>query len=129
MEEALDELIDSGRADGYGQRIMILLTDGNANRWNGRGYSEGNNSYDFLGKTVHTRIHPTVGGAMEDQTRRARANNVRIYCVTFGNSVDTEVHREIARNTQGAYYYAANHEDLTAVFVDIFRRLPPLITM
>jgi hypothetical protein len=38
------------------------------------------------------------------------------------------VHRLIARNTRGAFYYAADHQYLTDIFMDIFRRLPPKIT-
>ena len=128
MEAALDEFIDSGRADGFGQRVMVLLTDGNANRWHGTGYGSSSNTFELLGETVTTNIHPTVADAMGQQAERARQNDVRIYCVTFGDDVDTEVHRVIAQHTNAAYYYSANHSDLTDIFVDIFRRLPPIIT-
>jgi hypothetical protein len=129
MEDALDELIDSGRAEGFGQRIMILLTDGNANTLYGDYYSDDDTyTYQFMGEQVTTAIHPNVGWAMEDETVRARHDGVRIYCVTFGLDVDTEVHRQIARATGGAYYHSADHESLTDIFVDIFRRLPPIIT-
>jgi len=129
MKAALDELIDSGRAEGFGQRILILFTDGYANQLNGHYYEDGNiRSYEFLGKTVTTKIHPTVASAMEQQTLRAKANGVRIYAVSFGTDVDTEVHRQIALLTDGAYYYSEDHEDLIEIFMDIFRRLPPLMT-
>jgi len=129
IKAALDELIDSGRAEGFGQRIVILLTDGYANQLNGYYYEDGRiRSYEFLGKTVTTKIHPTVASAMEQQTLRAKANGVRIYAVSFGTDVDTEVHRQIALVTDGAYYYSEDHEDLIDIFVDIFRRLPPLMT-
>ena len=36
MESANDEFILSGRANAYGHRVMILLTDGMANTINGR---------------------------------------------------------------------------------------------
>ncbi len=129
MDRALDEMVDSGRADGFGQRIMILLTDGNANYSNGNDYGNGNYSYDFMGETVNTRIHPTVGEAMEQQTKRAASNGVRIYTVSFGDSADQQLHQRIAEVTNGAYYYSQDHEDLTDIFIDIFRRLPPIITM
>jgi hypothetical protein len=129
MQDGFDELIDSGRADGFGQRIAILLTDGNANTLYGDYYADDDtHTYEFLGETVTTQIHPVVGAAMETQANRARNNGVRVYCVTFGTDVDTEVHRQIARATDAAYYYAADHDSLTDVFVDIFRRLPPIIT-
>ena len=128
MEAANDELIASGRAEGYGQRAMILLTDGYANMLQGSSYSSSyTRTYEFLGQNVTTKIHPTVAAAMAQEALRARANGVRIYCVTFGTDVDTELHREMAMETNGAYYYAADHEGLTDIFIDIFRRLPPLL--
>jgi len=129
MDSGLDELIDSGRAEGYGQRLMILLTDGNANILNGTNYANGTTrTFDFLGHSVTTKIHPTIAAAMATQVQRAKAGSVRIYCVTFGADCDTAIHSRISAETGGAYYYSADHEDLTAIFVDIFRRLPPLLT-
>ena len=129
MDAANDELIDSGRAEAYGEKIMILLTDGYANMLNGNYYADGGTyTYDFLGQSVTTDIHPTVGAAMEQQTARAKQAGVRIYSVSFGADVDVEVHRQISKETNGAYYYSADHEDLTDIFIDIFRRLPSIIT-
>ncbi len=129
MEAALDELLFSDRAEGFGQRIMLLMTDGNANQMNGVYYGSGGPySYEFMGKTVTTGIHPDVGAAMEFQTRRAISNSVRIYTVSFGEGADREVHQEIAKATNGAYYYSEDHEELVPIFIDIFRRLPPVIT-
>ncbi|NLW50482.1 MAG: VWA domain-containing protein [Candidatus Brocadiaceae bacterium] len=128
MRGALDELIDSGRASGFGHKVMILLTDGCANVLNGRTYDSTTVTYQFLGESVTTEIHPTVGAAMATQTQRARNGGVRVYCVTFGNDVDTDVHRVIAEKTNAAHYYSADHSNLTDMFLDIFRRLPPIIT-
>ena len=128
MADALDEIIDSGRANAVGHRIMILLTDGCANMVNGSSYDNNTRTYTFMGEQVTTQIHPTVGAAMATQTTRASNGSVRTYCVTFGADADAEVHRVIARKTNGAYYYSVDHENLTDMFVDIFRRLPPVIT-
>jgi hypothetical protein len=129
MELGLDELIDSGRAEGFGQKIMILMTDGNANQYRGNYYGDGETYYyEFIGKSVSTGIHPYVGEAMEQQALRADQNGVRIYSVSFGEDADREVHQQISRVTDGAYYHSENHEDLTEIFVDIFQRLPPVIT-
>ena len=129
MAAANAELLDSGRAEGFGQRIQILLTDGNANMLHEASYSDSTTrTYQFLGRTVTTNIHPTVAAAMEQEALRARNGGTRIYCVTFGSATDVEVHRQIALATNGAYYYAADHEDLSDIFVDIFRRLPSLLT-
>jgi len=128
MEDALDELIDSGRAEEFGHKVMILLTDGCANMLHEVNYANSTQTYQFIDEQVTTQIHPTVGAAMAQQTLRAKSKGVRTYCVTFGTDVDTEIHRVIARTTNAAYYYSADHENLTDMFVDIFRRLPPVIT-
>ena len=130
MKAGLDELINSGRADAYGQRIMILLTDGEANMVNGTSYSNTTQTYSFLGTSVTTEIPSQVAAAMASQTTRAISGNVRIYCVTFGTASDTAVHQAIANKTGGAFYYSGDHSgsELTDIFVDIFRRLPPVLT-
>ena len=130
MDKANDEFIDSGRATGYGQRVMILLTDGLANTVNGSYYS---NPYSmtpvtFFGQSVSCYIYQTVATAIEAQTLRARNNGIRIYTVSFGSGADQSLMPLIASKTRGAYYYAADYADLTAVFVDIFHNLPPILT-
>lgn len=125
MQKANDEMIDSGRADGYGTRIMILLTDGNANVPSG-----GDDDFEFLGHQIwNSSIRENAAREMEEETIRARNNGVIIYTVTFGDDVDSKIHPLIATETGGAHYWAANHEDLTAIFIDIFRRLPPILTL
>jgi hypothetical protein len=128
MENANAELIDSGRADGFGQRIMILLTDGQANVLHGSTYDNNQRTYTFLGQTVTSKIHPTIASVMETQARRADQHHVRIYSVSFGNDADSALHQAMSNLTGGAYYYAPDHTHLTDIFVDIFRRLPPIIT-
>ncbi len=128
MDKANDEIIDSGRADGFGQRIMILLTDGQANFLNGHSYDNNTHTFTFLGHQVTCSIHPTVASAMETQANRAEQNHVRIYTVSFGSDADTALHQLMAQKTEGSSYYAADHSHLTDIFVDIFRRLPPIIT-
>ncbi len=130
MEIANDEFILSGRASGYGHRVMILLTDGLANTVGSSYYS--NPSYPttvtFMGESVSCYIYQAVATAIEQQTLRARRNGVRIYTVSFGQGADQDLMPLIARATNGAYYYAADHEDLSDVFRDIFYNLPPILT-
>ncbi len=128
MDAGLDELIDSGRANAYGRRIMILLTDGQANMMNGYSYSTYTQTYNFLGTPVTTQIPSAVAGAMAAQVNRAIAGHVRIYCVTFGTGADTVLHRIIAEKTDGAFYHTEDTTALTDIFMDIFRRLPAIIT-
>jgi hypothetical protein len=128
MKAALDEIINSHRADAYGQRIMVLLTDGQANMTNGSNYTNSTQTYSFLGTSVTTQIPSQVGSAMATQTTRAINGNTRIYCVTFGTTSDTTVHQVIANKTGGAFYHSTDQTTLTDIFIDIFRRLPPVLT-
>jgi hypothetical protein len=59
---------------------------------------------------------------------RAASRRVRIYCVTFGKDSDTAVHQVIASKTGGAFYHATDQTALEDIFVDTFRRLPPVLT-
>jgi hypothetical protein len=128
MKVAIDELALSGRAEGFGHKIMILLTDGKANVRDGEYYA-GTESYEFLGQWVEDcEITEYVARALEEQAIRAKEESIRIYCVSFGEGADTKLQSIIASETNGAYYYAPSHEILTEVFIDIFRRLPPILT-
>jgi hypothetical protein len=131
MKVANDEFILSGNAGTYGHRVMVLLTDGLANVASSGGSYYDNNSHTvtFCGETVSCNIHPTVAAAMQTQVDRAVANGIHIYAVSFGNGADQALMPLIASATGGAYYYAADHEDLAAIFVDIFYRLPAILTM
>jgi len=128
MERALDELLLSGRAEGYGQRIVILLTDGNANLYNGDDFGNPHAAVSFLGQSVTCDIDQTVASAIAAQAQRAAANGVRIYTVSFGQGADRALMPLIADATDGAYYYADEAASLVDIFVDIFHRLPPLLT-
>ncbi len=107
---------------------MILLTDGQANMANGYSYSTYTQTYNFLGTPVTTQIPSAVASAMAAQTNRAIAGHVRIYCVTFGTGADTVLHQIIAEKTDGAFYHTDDTTTLTDIFMDIFRRLPAIIT-
>ncbi|MBS3762503.1 MAG: VWA domain-containing protein [Planctomycetes bacterium] len=127
MASAVGELTSS-RAQEYGQRIMILLTDGVANVSSGHYYNEGNGRMDPMDASVSTPIDESVYDDMGYWAHQAKQNGIRIYCVTFGSSTDQEVHEQIAGHTGGAYYYSADAGNLTDIFEDIFRRLPPILT-
>jgi hypothetical protein len=127
MTMSNNELL-SERALGYGHRIMILMTDGMANYKSGKSYDNDWHTFSFLGQNVTCQIHPTVAAAMEAQAIRARQAGIRIYTVAFGSEADQVLHPLIANYTFGAFYYAPNSEELTEIFVDIFRRLPAILT-
>jgi len=130
MQIANDEFINSGRAETYGQRIMILLTDGLANVAGGSNYGNPGSdiSVQFFGESVQCRIYQQVADAIETQTLRAKNNGIRIYTVSFGDGADQDLMPLIAQQTGGAYYYAPNYESLTDIFVDIFYNLPAILT-
>jgi hypothetical protein len=129
MQLANDELI-AAYASAFGQKIMILLTDGMANTVSGTYYDNPSSpiSITFLGHTVSCRIYQAVANALATQTSRATTNGVRIYTVSFGASADQVLMPLIAANTNGAYYYAADHSNLTDIFRDIFYHLPAILT-
>ena len=128
MDLANDELIDSGHAVAYGHQIMLLLTDGNANALNGTSYGNQTETYTFLGQRVTCAIRQVVAARMDTETRRAKNGAVRIYTVSFGADADRVLAPLIAKETNGAFYYAVDRTSLTAIFTDIFRRLPPILT-
>ena len=128
MDMANDELIDSGRATGYGHKVMILLSDGMANCLNSTNYGNATETYTFLGQSVTCQIRQTVAREMETQTLRAKGRGIRIYTVSFGADADTTLAPLIAQETNGAFYYAVDHDSLTEIFTDIFQRLPPILT-
>ena len=130
METANDEFIDSGRASGFGQRIMILLTDGLANTVDGNYYNNpySDESVTFFGTSVQCQIYQAVVSDIATETQRAMNNGIRIYAVSFGAGADQKLMPLIAAKTRGAYYYAADHSDLTDIFVDIFYNLPAVLT-
>jgi hypothetical protein len=130
MQLANDELISSGRASTYGHKIVILLTDGMANTVNHTYYNNPSSpvTITFFGQSVSCRIYQTVASVMETETRRAMNNGVRFYTISFGSDSDTVLMPLIAAKTNGAFYYAPNHSDLTDIFRDIFYHLPPVLT-
>ncbi len=130
MGFANDEFIDSDRASGFGQRIMILLTDGLANVVGGTNYNNPSSpvTVTFLGTSVQCEIYQQVVNSIATETQRAKNNGIRIYTVSFGAGADQHLMPLIAAKTKGAYYYAADHDDLTDIFVDIFYNLPAVLT-
>jgi Ca-activated chloride channel family protein len=130
MQAANDEFILSGRASAYGHRVMVLLTDGMANTVSGTYYDNPSSKVrvSFFGEQVSCYIYQAVATALETQTRRARENGIRVYTVSFGTDSDKDLMPRIARATNGAYYYAADHQDLTDIFQDIFYNLPAVLT-
>ena len=130
MESANDEFILSGHALGYGQRVMLLLTDGMANTIDHVYYNNPSSkvTVDFFGQDVNCYIYQQVATRIEQQTERAMENGIRVYTVSFGDGADQDIMPLIASKANGAYYYAADHENLTDIFVDIFYKLPPILT-
>ena len=51
----------------------------------------------------------------------AQKNNVRIYCVGFGNNVNTNALQMLTSQTAGRYYLAATTADLPVQFARIFK--------
>ena len=53
----------------------------------------------------------------------AQTNNVRIFCVAFGNNVNTNALQELTSETGGQYYLAATTTDLGTQFDEIVKNI------
>jgi len=106
IQEAIDELT-SPRARGVSRKIIVLLTDGQANvdRW-GRGSTSGGAEY------------------ARDMARAAAGQGIRVYAVSVGAGADQALMREIAEIGGGEHFHAEGtieqySEELERIFLDI----------
>jgi hypothetical protein len=79
------------------QRYLVAMTDGN------------DDSSD-----LNTLFFPT--NAVDILIQTAQANHVAIYCVAFGNSINTTALQQLTSQTGGRYYTAATTADLGTQF-------------
>lgn len=81
-------------------RYLIVMTDGNDDS---------------------SLINTNATGPVNAIIGLAQTNNVRLYCVGFGASVNTNVLSQLAANTGGRYYEAAFTSDLPVRFSQIVK--------
>ncbi len=107
LEYAVDEL-DTSRAQGFGRKIIILLSDGETNV-GGHGMSP--DDYALWA------------------AEQARQQGTLVYTVSLGTHADDALMRHIA-NVTGAKFYKAQHGgDLPVIFEEISHSIPPQLTM
>jgi hypothetical protein len=82
------------------QRYLIAMTDGNDDS-----------------SLLNTSSDPLV--AVTNLFQTAQKNNVAIYCVAFGNDINTNALELLTSETGGQYYMAATTADLGAQFQSI----------
>jgi Mg-chelatase subunit ChlD len=110
-QKAIDELTSS-RARDAAKKVMILLTDGNAN------VDGGGNTYD-----EYTPNTPAKQYAITKATAAA-ALGIRIYTVAVGARADLSSMAQIAHIGNGTSFYASGSiEDYTAQLQAIFETL------
>lgn len=97
----------SPRAEGFGRKVQILLSDGCANRPN---------------DPVYARQYAL------QRAGDAQSAGILIFTVSLGNNADRSLMQSIANMTGGAEYYAAQGQDLSTIFNEIFERIPPRLT-
>lgn len=92
--------ITSGRARPFAIKTIVLMTDGIHN----------------------TGVNPTV------IARDAEEENITVHTVTFSAGADQDLMAETAEITGGEHFHADTEEDLAAIFRELARTLPVLLT-
>lgn len=97
MYTGLDMAIDmlSDKTQTYGYKMIIALSDGK---------DEPSTTYD---------------GHYASLVEQAKANNIVVYTIGAGTSVETSILTQVAANTGGAYYAAAVTSGITDAFTEI----------
>ena len=90
----------STRANPEAAKIMILLTDGKANKPNGPGYGE---------------YAADVAYALA-KANEAAAAGIKIFTIGLGENINATMLQQIAASTGGQYYFAPTAQDLDAIF-------------
>ena len=107
------ELIDNGRTNAH--LVLVLLSDGVANT-----YCSGSN-YTTTCSSVGNNVSTATSRTLE-QADYARANNITVYTISYGNDADDSLMQEVARRTGGIFYKAPDDAALQAAFIDIARQ-------
>jgi len=88
-------------------KIMVLLSDGNANWPNPN----------------------TAKQCALDKAQQCAAAGIKVFTISLGTEADRDLMERIARMTQAATFYAQTGDDLPAAFNTIFERIPPRLSM
>jgi len=102
--QGINEL-NSGRANPKASHVMVLLTDGKANKPNGPGHGE----------------DPLDVQYAKDKAQEAANQGYKIFTVGLGDDgdINQEMLQEIATITSANYHHVPNGEDLTDIYNQI----------
>jgi Mg-chelatase subunit ChlD len=92
--------ITSSRARAFAVKTIVLMTDGLHN----------------------TGVEPAV------IARQAAAQEITVHTISFSAGADQTRMRQVARITGGQHFHADTASDLSAIFREIARTLPVLLT-
>ncbi len=98
--KAATQELSSTRANPQADKIMILLTDGKANKPAGPGYGE---------------YAPDVAYALS-QASAAAAAGIKIFTIGIDSEINTTMLEQIASSTGGRYYFAPTAGELDEIF-------------
>lgn len=104
--------LTSLRADGQAAKVIILLTDGMANKPNGTGVGE--NSADVTYALA--------------KANEAAAAGIKIFTIGLGSEVNATMLQQIANSTGGQYYAAPSGADLAGIYEQIGNSICPNLT-
>ena len=124
MREALETFSSAGGHYGRANaaKIMIVLTDGMANRWPGYRNCHGPGvccAADHYDPPSQSNDEEKAADCVIYYTDMAAANGVIVYTIGLGAQVDGELLYEVAQKTGGQYYYAPTAQDLDRIFQQI----------
>ncbi|WP_186767422.1 vWA domain-containing protein [Blastopirellula retiformator] len=100
MDRGIQTLQNKKYARPYASKTMVVMTDGNHNY----GSSPTNAAYD------------------------AAENDIVVHTITYSNSANQYLMREVARIGGGQHWHAPGEEDLEEIFREIARNAPTLLT-
>ncbi|MCA9174670.1 MAG: VWA domain-containing protein [Planctomycetales bacterium] len=100
IDDAVNVLTDTSRTRQFADKMVVLLTDG----------------------------HENSGRSSLDAADDAAAENITIHTITFSDNADVNRMREVAERTGGQHFHAPDEEALIAIFQEIARGIPIVMT-
>lgn len=100
IDDAVEVLTDSSRTRRFADKMIVLLTDG----------------------------HENSGRSSLNAADDAASENITIHTITFSSGADEDRMEEVAERTGGEHFHAPDEEALIAIFQEIARGIPIVMT-
>ena len=100
IDDGVDVLTDPNRTRRFANKMLVLLTDG----------------------------HENAGRSSLDAADDAADQNVTIHTITFSTGADEARMTEVANRTGGQHFHAPDEDTLIAIFQEIARGIPIVMT-